>query len=595
MHADDTNMSPVDNTNNAASEVDEMAEFDKAMSEGVEVPDLMVGQLVTATVIDIKKEYVLLDIGDKAEGIVEIREFQNLKGEIEVAVNDQVQVVLTGRDNSNGQLRMSRRMAKNASERERIKKALDSKEPVSGRVKKATKDGLIVDIGLDSFMHRSQIDIARIPEETPLDEWVGKDVTVFVTSVATDERDSKRSKISVSRRKFMESEAEKQAAEVLSTIEPDIIVTAKVKKIEKFGVFVDLGGIDGLVPASEIAWERNVKVDEVLKIGYSYKFKVLSVEQKEDSKGRKQNRISLSRKQIKPDPWLMIAETYPMDAAVKATVTGIAYNCAYLTLEDGTEAMIPREELSWGTSLKRVEDVLKKGDETECKVIGYNDAKRHVKLSLRAVTSDPWADIEERYPVNSKQNGKVLEVVDYGAFVELDEYTKGLVYISDFTYDIHDKRKPAEILKVGDTVEVVVLKIEKDQRRINLGIKQVEGDPFRRYCNEHKKGATVTGTVKEVVDQGVRVQLADNVIGFLRIKDWDVERTETLKGVINSGDSITAMIINIDSKKRDISLSRRELLRAEEKKEREAYTSQQSSTNVGTNLGDLFQKLKMDK
>ncbi len=591
----DTNETETASKNNIGIEQEEIAEFDKAMSNGVvDIPNLEIGQCMSASVIEVKKDYVLLDIGDKAEGVVELREFCDPKGNVNVKTGDQVDVVLIGRDNETGQLKMSHRQAKVISEKQRISKAFKEKTPVKGIVKKVTKDGLIVDIGLDCFMHRTQIDIKRIDKDLPLDEWLGKEVEAYVTQMSPDARDEKRTKISISRRRLMEAQAEEAAKEVMKTIEPDIIITGKVKKIEKFGVFVDLGGVDALVPQSEIAWERGVDVNEVLKPGYNYKFKVLSVEERENDKnGRKSRRISLSRKQIKPDPWLKITETYPLDSSVKAKVNGIAFNCAYVTLEDNTEGFIPREELSWGTSLKPVDSVLKKGDEVECKVIGYNDKKHHVKLSLKAVTKDPWDDIEKRYPVNSKQHGKVIEVVDYGAFVELDEFTKGLVYIGDFTYDPSDKRKPAEVLKIGDEIDVIILRIDKEQRRINLGIKQISGDPFKHYINEHKERTAVTGTVTEVIDAGLRIKLADNVFGFLRIRDWDTERTETLRGVVNVGDSVTAMISRIDKKKRDISLSRRDYIREEEKRDREAYSGQTSEKAV-THLGNLLSSLNID-
>ncbi|MDD4278400.1 MAG: S1 RNA-binding domain-containing protein [Candidatus Sumerlaeales bacterium] len=573
---------------------DEMAEFDKAMSEGVvEVPDLNIGQLVDAKVIDVKKDYVLLDIGDKAEGVVETREFSDIHDNIDVKAGDTVSVVLVGRDSETGQLKLSRRQARLASEKERLKGIFKANQTVVGRVKKAVKEGLIVDIGLDAFLHRSQIESGKVDREAPLDKWVGEEITAFITSIAPDSRDEKRTKISISRRRYLDSVAEEKAAEIMASLEIDSIITAKVKQFAKFGVFVDLGGIDGLVPMSEIAWERGAKAEDVLKLGYSYKFKVIAVETREDEKGRKNRRITLSRKQIKPDPWLKIQEVYPLDTTVNVTITGLAYNCAYASLDDFTDGVIPREELSWGTSLKNVSDVLKKGTKVDCKVIGYNDVKHQLRLSFRAITQDPWDTIEERFPVNTKHKGKVLETLDYGAFVELDEFTKGLVHHSDFSYDRQKRIVPSEILKVGDEIEVVVLNIEKQQRRINLGIKQINGDPFKQYIADHKEKSTVTGTVSEIVDSGARILLAENVLGFLRIKDWDMTRTETLKGILNVGDSVTALISNIDRKKRDISLSRRDYLREEEKKDREAYSGQKTEKAV-TNLGNLMENLNFD-
>jgi len=378
----------------------------------------------------------------------------------------------------------------------------------------------------------------------------------------------------------------RKRAELLASLEEGATVTGKVKNITEHGVFVDLGGVDALVPREEVAWEKRVDPAEVLKVGYNYKFKVIGV-------NRERERVTLSRRQLKPDPWEKIEQNYPLELVVTGTVINLTPTAAYVVLEDGLEGRIHRDHLSWALTVRKPSDILKEGDTVKAMVIGYDHNKRLIELSLKQITMDPWLEVESKYPVGSRVKVKVMDVVDYGAFVQLDETTKGLIHVSDMSYDRNFKN-PKKLVSPGDEIEAVVLKIDKEARRINLGIKQLEDDPFETFLAQHPENSVVTGTVKNVTDFGVFVELAPRVEGLLHKSQWDRHRVEKLEDVVKPGDTVTAKIIKVDHEDRKISLSRRQYLLDEERRQVEKYTKQEpvdAKINLGELLGNVKPKL----
>lgn len=542
-----------------------------------ETPQIEKGKLTQARVVSITKEYVMVDVGDKAEGIVRINEFQDYHGTVTVKEGDVVEVYILGRDPETGQVIVSRERARRQAAWQQIAEAYEKKYPVHGFVVKAipTK-GLLVDIGLTAFMPASHVDLRAVEN---LASFVQKEIDAYVLSL-----DKERGRISISRRKLLEEEAAKKRAEIIASLEEGSTVTGKVKSHTEHGVFVDLGGVDALVPREELAWEKRVDPAETLRLGYNYKFKVIKVD-------RERERVTLSRRQLKPDPWSKIETDYPLELVVRGKVTGITPNTAYVTLESGIEGRIRREHLSWAFTVRRPSDILKVDDEVKAVVIGYDKTKRLLELSLKQVTEDPWLQVETKYPVGSRVKVKVLDVVAYGAFVQLDETTKGLIHVSDMSYE-KNFRDPKKIVKPGDEIEAVVLRIDHENRKINLGIKQLEDDPFELFVHQHPEGSTVTGKVRSLTKFGIFVELAPKVDGLLHVSEWGKERVENLADVVNVGDEVTAKIIKVDHEDRKISLSRKQYLKEQERREIEEFR-EQGPVDATIRLGDLLKGLNL--
>ncbi len=390
----------------------------------------------------------------------------------------------------------------------------------------------------------------------------------------------------LSRRRLLSEERRKKRHELLKTMSEGATISGKVKNIQEFGVFVELGGIDGMVPREEIAWEKRVNVAEVLKVNTSYKFKIVSID-------KERERVTLSRRQLKPDPWQKIEHDYPKELTVNGTITNLTNNCAYVVLDDAIEGRIHRSNLSWATSVRKPSDVLKKGDAIKAVVLDWDKEKRLLDLGLKQVSDDPWAEIGKRYAINSRHKVKVLEVVPYGAFVQLDEATKGLIHISDMSWD-KNFRDPKQLVKVGDEFEAVVLKIDMEQRRINLGLKQLQEDPFKIWRKSHPQGSVITGKVKSVTNFGVFVELAPKIEGLLHISQWSREKVESLEKEVKPGDEVTAKIIKIEPDIQKVSLSRKTYLAEQERKEIDQYRQNKNRETASTSLGNLLKDLKID-
>lgn len=556
----------------------ESEQFEDMMSDYLDsLSELEVGQLARATVVEIKKDYVLLDVGDKAEGIADLKEFQDFQGNMTAKPGDEVEVIIERRDAESGQVKVSYRKARQRVEWNRVVEAFEKNTTIRGQVTRALKNGVLVDAGVPCFLPASQLDVTRVEN---LETFVGQEVECYVIDI-----DRQRRRGVLSRRRLLAEEQKKKRGAMLESIEEGQTVEGRVKSVLDFGVFVDLGGIDGLVPREEVAWEKRVNVAETLKQGTRYKFKVIGVD-------KERERITLSRRQLKPDPWQKISDDYPVELTVTGTVTNLTNNCAYLLLADGIEARIHRDNLSWNPAVKKPSDQLKKGEEVKAVVLGYETDKRLLDLGLKQMSADPWANIEERFPVNSRHTVKVADIVSFGAFVQLDEQTKGLIHVSDMSYDRNFK-DPKQLLKVGDEVEAVVLKLDPESRRINFGIKQLQQDPFDAYVKEHPQGSVVTGKIKNVASFGAFVELAPNVEGLIHISQWGREKIESLEGVAKPGEEVTAKVIKVEKGIKKISLSRRARLQDEERKEVEQYKNAGPS-KATTSLGSLLKGLNID-
>lgn len=552
-------------------------QFEDLMSNYLDaIGELEVGQLTHARVVAVKKDYVLLDVGDKAEGIVETKEFLDYRGNINIAVGDEVDVVIQSRDSDSGQVIVSHKQARQRLNWDHLLEAFEKGLPVHAHVVKALKNGVLVDAGVPCFLPASQLDVSRVED---LQQFVGQDIDAYVIDV-----DRGRHRGVLSRRKLLAEERKKKRDEALTALAEGSTIQGKVKSVLDFGVFIDLGGVDGLVPREEVSWQKHIKLDEILKPGNSYKFKVMTID-------RERERVTLSRKQLKPDPWLKIEDDYPRELVVKGEVTNITNNCAYVLLDDGIEGRIHRDNLSWATSVRKPSDILAKGEMVKSIVIDWDKGKRLLELGLKQMSPDPWTGIERQYPPHSRQKVKVVEIVPYGAFVQLDENVKGLIHVSDMSYERNFK-DPKRLLKPGDEIEVAVLKIDLEGRRINLGIKQLSEDPFVAFIQKHPTGSSVTGRVRSITNFGAFIELAPMVEGLLHVSQWSRDKVDSLEGLVSVGEELTLKMIKIERDNQKISLSRRAYLHDEEKKEVDQYM--QSASDATTSLGNLLKGLKID-
>jgi small subunit ribosomal protein S1 len=557
-----------------AGDEQEDEEFESLLEEYLEkIHEYDSGDIIDAEIVDVKRAYVLVDVGDKAEGVIDINEFVDAEGEINVSVGDTIPVQIEGRDEETGQVNVSHRRAAGELAWQRVREAVKRRIPVTGRVVREVRAGLIVDIGLPAFMPASQIDTSRVEK---LGEWVDREVAAYVIDL-----DRQRKRVVLSRRKLVEEDEERKRRHVLESLEPGEERVVRVKKILDFGAFADLGGLDGLIPREEVSWERGSHPKEYLREGRDLKVRVLNVDQES-------GKVSLSRKRVRPDPWETIEEKYPPDTVVKGKVVGLADFGAFVNLEEGVRGMIHSSDLSWASGRQRVKDFLSVGDKVQAVVLDVDKDRRRMSLGLKQISKDPWLEIEEQFQPGTTVKGTVTALTNYGAFVRLTEYIEGLIHISDMSWDKKPK-EPATYVKEGEEVEAVVLRSDRERRRISLGMKQLSKSPFERFTSENPVGSYVRGKVTNVAPFGAFVQLAPEVEGLVHISQLDDQRVENPGEVVKAGDTVEAKIIKIDRRNQRIGLSRRQFLKDQESREVESYMNQ--SVSGGQNMGELLRGL----
>jgi len=554
----------------------ESAEFDCLLGEYLnKIHDFDSGDIVDAIIVDVKRTYVLVDVGDKAEGVIDIDEFVDAQGEIRVAVGDTIPVQIVGRESETGQIDVSYRQAADELAWQRVAEAERNTTPVSGRIVQVVRSGLIVDIGVPAFMPASQIDISRVEN---LADWLSRDVDAYVLDL-----DRERRRVVLSRRKLVQEDEARKRQRILESLEPGQERVVRVKRILDFGAFADLGGMDGLIPREEVSWERGADPKDYLKEGRDLKVRVLSVD-------RETGRVALSRKRARPDPWEKVEEKYPAQSVVKGKVVGLADFGAFVSLEEGIRGMIHASDLSWAGGPKKVQDYLHVGDAVKAVVLETDKERRRMALGLKQVTQDPWLEIEEQFPPQTVVKGTVTAVTNYGAFVRLTEAIEGLIHISDMAWEKAPKA-PSNYVQVGQEVEAVVLRLDRERRRINLGFKQLAKSPFERFLEEHRAGSDVHGTVTRIAPFGAFVQLAPEVEGLIHISQLDSERVEKTEEAVQVGQMIEAKILKIERQTQKISLSRKAFLKEQESRETAAYVSQ--SVSGGLNMGEVLRGLKI--
>jgi len=497
------------------------------------------GEVVSGRIISVDKDYVLVDIGYKSEGQILIQEFMGEDGNLNANVGDAVDVMVEWWDDEEERVILSKEKAAKVKVWEDIKKSYDEDGTVEGVILNRVKGGFSVDIGVQAFLPGSQADLRPIRN---LDEMVGKTFTFKILKY-----NRKRSNIVLSRRVILEEEREASRAETLAEIHEGKVMEGAVKNITEYGIFVDLGGVDGLLHITDISWGRVKHPSELFSVGDQITIKVLSLDIDRE-------RVSLGMKQLTEDPWTTANEKYPLGSRINGKVVSLTDYGAFVELEEGVEGLIHVSEMSWTRKVRHPSKVVSVGDIVEAVVLDIKTESRRISLGMKQVVPNPWDVISEKYPVGTTIEGKIKNITDFGLFIGIGEGIDGLVHISDISWTKRIKH-PSELFKKGEMIQAIVLDIEKDQERFSLGIKQLQEDPWKTVAERYEVGKEITGTVTNLTDFGVFVELEEGIEGLVHVSEISKEKIKTPIGKFNMGDVITAKVMNINSHERRIGLS----------------------------------------
>jgi small subunit ribosomal protein S1 len=550
--------------------------FAAMFEESLKRADMRSGEVVTAEVVRIDQNFVVVNAGLKSEAFIPVEEFYNDARELEVQVGDFVSVAIDALENGYGDTILSRDRAKRLAAWVSLERALEDGALVSGTVTGKVKGGLtVMTNGIRAFLPGSLVDMRPVKDTSPYE---GKTMEFKVIKL-----DRKRNNVVLSRRAVMEASMGEERQKLMENLKEGSIVKGVVKNITEYGAFVDLGGIDGLLHITDLAWKRVRHPSEVVQVGQEITAKILKFDQEK-------NRVSLGVKQLGDDPWSGVARRYPVGTRMFGKVTNLTDYGAFVEIEDGIEGLVHVSEMDWTNKNVDPKKVVALGDEVEVMVLEIDEERRRISLGMKQCRANPWEEFSAGFKKNDKVKGQIKSITDFGVFIGLPGNIDGLVHLSDLSWT-ETGEEAVRKFKKGDEVEAIVLAIDTERERISLGIKQMEGDPFNNYAAMNEKGTLVHGTVKSVEAKGAVIALTDEVEGYLRASEISRDRVEDATTRLKEGDKVEAMIINVDRKTRSIQLS----IKAKDSAETTEFISkQESSGNAGTtSLGALL-KAKLD-
>ena len=548
--------------------------FAALFEESLKRSEMRTGEVITAEVVRVEHNHVVVNAGLKSEAYVPIEEFKNDLGEIEVQAGDFVSVAISSVENGYGDTILSRDTAKRLASWLSLEKALESGEFVSGTTSGKVKGGLTVLVnGIRAFLPGSLIDTRPIKDLSPFEN---KTMEFKVIKL-----DRKRNNVVLSRRAVIEASMGEERAKLMDTLKEGSVVHGVVKNITEYGAFVDLGGIDGLLHITDMAWRRVRHPSECVEIGQEIKVKVLKYD-------KDKNRVSLGMKQMGEDPWQNIARRYPAGTRVFGKVNNLTdYGC-FVEIEEGVEGLVHVSEMDWTNKNVNPSKLVQLGDEVEVMVLEIDEDRRRISLGMKQCKTNPWDEFAATHNKGDKISGKIKSITDFGIFIGLDGGIDGLVHMSDISW-ADDGEASVREFKKGDELETVILAVDSERERISLGIKQLEQDPFQNFLATHEKGSLVKGTIKEVDAKGAVISLADNVEGYLRASEIQRDRVEDARTLLKEGDKLEAKFIGVDKKSKSISLS----IKAKDQDEETHTIKDHSQQSVGTpTMADLFKQLE---
>ena len=553
--------------------------FADLFAESLAKQEMKQGEVIPAEVVRVDYNYVVVNAGLKSESFIPIEEFKNDRGEVDVKVGDFVSVAIESLENGYGDTVLSRDKAKRLAAWMNLEKALETGELVTGTVTGKVKGGLtVMTNGIRAFLPGSLVDTRPVKDTTPYE---GKTMEFKVIKL-----DRKRNNVVLSRRAVVEASMGEERAKLLETLKEGAIVKGIVKNITDYGAFVDLGGIDGLLHITDLAWRRVRHPSEVLEQGQEITAKVLKFDQEK-------NRVSLGIKQLGEDPWIGIARRYPQGTRLFGKVTNITDYGAFVEIEAGIEGLVHVSEMDWTNKNVDPKKVVQLGEEVEVMVLEIDEERRRISLGMKQCKPNPWEEFAATHQKGDTVKGQIKSITDFGVFIGIEGGIDGLVHLSDLSWT-EPGEEAVRKYKKGEELEAVVLSIDVERERISLGVKQMSGDPFNNFCSTHEKGSVVTGKVKSVEAKGAVIDLGNDTEGYLRASEIGPDRVEDARNVLKEGDEVTAAITNIDRKARSIQLS----IRAKDQAEtREAMAKMEEDAQAGTtNLGALLRaKLEQNK
>ena len=547
--------------------------FAELFEESLARAEMRQGSIITGTVVDIGADMVVVNAGLKSEGVIPKWQFLDADGQIEVQIGDTVEVALDMLEDGLGATLLSRDKAKKLKAWHDLEQAHEKNETVGGRITGKVRGGFTVAIGaLRAFLPGSLVDVRPVRDTSYLE---GRDLEFKVIKI-----DQKRNNVVLSRRAVVESEYSAEKEALLENLKEGAVVIGTVKNLTDYGAFIDLGGIDGLLHITDMAWKRVRHPSEAVQIGQEIQVKVLKFDQEK-------NRVSLGLKQLGEDPWLNIARRYPSGSRLFGKVSNLTdYGC-FVELEEGVEGLVHVSEMDWTNKNVNPSKIVQLGDEAEVMVLDIDEDRRRISLGMKQCKPNPWEEFAATHKKGDKIKGNIKSITDFGIFIGLEGGIDGLVHLSDISWTAAGEDSIRHYKK-GDEVETVILAIDPERERISLGVKQLEQDPFQNYLATHEKGSSVRGVVKEVDAKGAIITLADSVEGYLRASEISRDRIEDARTQLKAGDEIEAKFIGVYKKNKTISLSVKAKDQEDEAAAIKGY-SQQASSGMGT-LGDLFKE-----
>lgn len=546
--------------------------FAELFEESLSYTQMQPGALVNATVIDVRADFVIVSAGLKSEGVIPAEQFKNEEGEVTVQIGDLVEVALDTVEDGFGETRLSREKARRMRAWEVLEEAFNNDEIVTGLITGKVKGGFTVELSdIRAFLPGSLVDVRPVRDTAYLE---GKELEFKLIKL-----DQKRNNVVVSRRAVVEEEYSAERDSLLESLQEGQTVKGIVKNLTDYGAFLDLGGIDGLLHITDMAWKRVKHPSEVVNIGDEIDVKVLKFD-------REKNRVSLGLKQLGEDPWQDLVRRYPSGTRLFGKVSNLTdYGC-FVEIEDGVEGLVHVSEMDWTNKNVNPAKVVTLGDEVEVMILDIDAERRRISLGMKQCQPNPWDEFASTHNKGDKVAGKIKSITDFGIFIGLDGGIDGLVHLSDISWNAPGE-EAVRSYKKGDEVEAVVLAVDPERERISLGIKQMEQDPFSNFVAAHAKGALVAGTVLEVTPKSARIDLGEGVEGILRASELSRDRVEDARTVLNEGDAIEAKFMGVDRKSRSINLS---IKAKDDEEEARVMKEYSSSSTGGTSLGDIFKE-----
>ena len=565
------------NTDSMSSAGSFASEFETLVKK--QVDSIKLGNIVTGTVVNIGKEMVTIDIGFKSEGVVPTQQFQGIDGKIDVKVGDETEVFILQLENEQGQVVLSREKAMQKRVWEHVEQTFAEGALVTGKVMQKVKGGLQVDIGIPAFLPGSQVDIRH---HRNLDKFLGEVYDFKVLKITKD-----KGNIVVSRRAVLLSERSQLREETLKVIQEGVVMEGTVKNITDYGVFIDLGGIDGLLHITDISWGRVNHPAEKLNVGDKVPVVVLKYDEENE-------RVSLGMKQLKEDPWLHVDERYPIGSRVVGKVFSIVDYGAFVELEDGVEGLIHVSDMSWTKKSKHPSKIVSEKQMVEVQVLGIDHQERRISLGMKQLTTNPWNELAKLHPVGSIVTGKVRSITEFGIFVGIEDGIDGLVHVSDFSWTkrIKEPKEISELYKKGTEITAKVLEIDVENERLSLGIKQLEEDPWEKISMRYPVGSRVKGKVASIADFGVFVELEEGVEGLIHTSQLGLNKEDNVKDNFKIGDEVESEVINIDRDEHRISLS---ISIIKNREEHNMSNFSDDGAGMAVTFGDLLRQAKDEK